>query len=44
MDIVFIKEYLTYKVGTVLVKIDKLNGERLIGLGVAKINKTTKKK
>jgi hypothetical protein len=44
MDIVFIKEYLTYKVGTVLKNIDKLNGERLIGLGVAKINKTTKKK
>tara|TARA_R110000824_G_scaffold26983_1_gene92160 strand:+ start:317 stop:448 length:132 start_codon:yes stop_codon:yes gene_type:complete len=43
MDVVFIKEYLTYKVGAVLVNIDKLNGERLIGLGVAKINKVKKK-
>mgnify|MGYP003654542572 CR=1 len=43
MDIVFIKEYLTYKVGTVLVNIDKLTAERLISLGVAKINKVKKK-
>jgi len=43
MNIVFIKEYLTYKVGTVFVKTDKMTAERLISLGVAKINKVKKK-
>jgi len=43
MNIVFIKEYLTYQIGQEFKNIDKLNGERLIALGVAKINKTKKK-
>lgn len=47
MNIVFIKEYLTYKIGVELKNIDKLNGQRLIDLGVCKEvkeKKTRKKK
>ena len=42
MKIVFIKEYLSYPKGLVFEKIDEYNGQRLIGLGVAK--KVTGKK
>jgi hypothetical protein len=44
MNIVFIKEYLTYKIGFELKNIDKLNSQRLIGLGVCEEKKTRKKK
>jgi len=44
MNIVFIKEYLTYKIGQEFKNIDKLNGQRLIALGVCEEVKTKRKK
>ena len=44
MKVVFIKEYLTYKIGQEFVNIDKVNGERLIKLGVCEESKPKKKK
>ena len=44
MDIIFIKEYLTYKIDTVLKKTPKTTAERLISLGVCKEVKERKKK
>ena len=47
MNIVFIKEYLTYKIGQELKKVNKQTFERLLDLGVieeVKEKKTRKKK
>tara|TARA_R110002020_G_scaffold73845_2_gene189352 strand:+ start:1492 stop:1656 length:165 start_codon:yes stop_codon:yes gene_type:complete len=43
MDIIFIKEYLTYKIDAVLKNTKKTTAERLISLGVCKEVKAKKK-
>ena len=42
MDIIFIKEYLTYQIDTVLKNADDKTAKRLISLGVCKENKKKK--
>ena len=44
MDIVFIKEYLTYEIGLVLKNTKKITAERLISLGVCEEVKPKRKK
>ena len=44
MDIIFIKDYLTYKIDKVLKKTKKTTAERLISLGVCKEVETKKEK
>ena len=44
MKVIFIKDYLTYKIGQEFVNIDKVNGKRLIELGVCEEVKSKRKK
>lgn len=43
MDVIFIKEYLSYEIDKVLKQVNKTTAERLISLGVCKELKPKKK-